>query len=165
VLVLASLPGRPCERHRIRSPMSHTLSPAQEMAIRAAMKLFIDEDHARGIPTDQRFSCDACRHSRPTAGAIRYAGCRLCNRCAIAYELASTCGLVANPEEYIAHKRQVVAGEEPRGERHAGQRQERAEGQRWHETTTEQERQGQAAMSAAGAAWHAVAGARPAAVL
>jgi hypothetical protein len=51
--------------------MSHRLSSAQMQEVRAAMKLFVQEDRVRGVPPDQQLYCAARRLCRPAAGEIQ----------------------------------------------------------------------------------------------
>ena len=41
-----------------------------------------------GISTGSRVICHNCGHVKPLAGAVRYGRYRLCNDCALHYELA-----------------------------------------------------------------------------
>ncbi len=116
------------------------------------MQLFLEEDRARGVLMDERFSCDACRRLRPRAGAIQYGHWRFCNRCAIAYELAVARGQTSDPESYLRALRTRGGGVAAPGrweEQDARQRQEWTEGQRWHQTSSEQEGQGEETLTAA----------------
>lgn len=66
----------------------HSLTREQTRAVRAVMRLFADEDLARGVARSARRLCERCRHLRRAAGFIQYGATALCNPCATAYELA-----------------------------------------------------------------------------
>jgi len=81
------------------------LSPTQVQAIRSAMKLFVDDDLARGVRLTDRMYCDACQRARPAAGVIRYGRYAVCNGCAMEYEVARAQGQIASPGQYVRDKR------------------------------------------------------------
>ncbi|HZU77271.1 MAG TPA: hypothetical protein VFA70_10940 [Dehalococcoidia bacterium] len=80
------------------------LSAAQIEAIRAAMRLFVEDDLARGMVRQSRLYCDACEQARPAAGFIHYGRYALCNACAIEYEVARTRGQVTTAGQYVRDK-------------------------------------------------------------
>src|SRR5438132_5894308 len=55
------------------------LTPTQVESIRAAMRVFVEDDLARGIAPSSRFYCDGCERGRPAAGFIQYGRYSLCN--------------------------------------------------------------------------------------
>ncbi len=81
-----------------------TLSITQIDAIRAVMKLFVDDDVARGVGAFGRVYCDGCEQPRPAAGGIHYDRYLLCNGCAIEYEVARARGLITTPGKYVRDK-------------------------------------------------------------
>lgn len=88
-----------------RAVVARPLSTAQVEAIRGAMRVFVEDDLARGVDETRRTYCDGCERARPTAGFIQYDRYALCNACATEYEVARARGLVATPGQYIRDKR------------------------------------------------------------
>ena len=88
-----------------RSTTARPLSAAQVTAIRDAMRLFVDDDLARGTEPQRRAYCDGCERARPAAGFIQYERYCLCNGCATEYAVARARALVTTPGQYIRDKR------------------------------------------------------------
>ena len=88
-----------------RTTVARPLSAAQVTAIRNAMRVFVDDDLARGAEAQRRAYCDGCERARPAAGFIQYDRYCLCNGCATEYEVARARALVATPGQYIRDKR------------------------------------------------------------
>ena len=95
--------GRASERPR-ESREPRTLTAQQTAAIRAVMRLFVDDDIAKGVSHDQRLHCDACERARPAPGYIRYDGRVFCNSCAIEYELARARGLIRTVTQFLRER-------------------------------------------------------------
>lgn len=68
--------------------VTHALSRIQVRAVHEVMRLFAEDDQARGVARDSRQACACCRTDRPAAGFIHYREAGLCNACATAFELA-----------------------------------------------------------------------------
>ncbi|HLZ72995.1 MAG TPA: hypothetical protein VKV26_24090 [Dehalococcoidia bacterium] len=83
---------------------TRSLSRGQIEAIRSAMRLFIDDDLARGVRQTDRVYCDACQRPRPAAGVIRYGRYALCNGCATEYEVARAHGALSTPGQFVRDK-------------------------------------------------------------
>jgi hypothetical protein len=77
------------------------LSQAQEVAIRTAMRLFLEDSLGRDNGANQRVYCDACQQSQPAAGSIRYRRYQLCNTCATQFELALARGYTASAGQFV----------------------------------------------------------------
>ncbi len=88
----------------ISTPLERSLTETQIDAIRSAMKLFVEDDLARGVTSFSRVFCDACEQARPAAGVIQYDRYCLCNRCAIEYEAGRARGIVSLPGQYVRDK-------------------------------------------------------------
>jgi len=54
-----------------------------------------------GVSTGTRILCHNCGHAKPLAGAARYGKYRLCNDCALNYELAKVEGKVKSIEDFV----------------------------------------------------------------
>lgn len=85
--------------------LGRPLSAAQVTAIRSAMRVFVDDDLARGIEPQRRLYCDGCERARPAAGFIQYERYAMCNECATEYEVARARALLASPGQFIRDKR------------------------------------------------------------
>ena len=68
------------------------------------MRLFVDDDVARGVRRTDRIYCDACQHPRPAPGTIRYGRYGFCNGCATEYEVARAKGALASPGQFVRDK-------------------------------------------------------------
>jgi len=77
------------------------LTMDQTAAITAVMRLFAEEDLAKGVPPNQRMRCDRCEMPKPLPGFVGYSTYKLCNDCSIEYELARAEGEVSTIEEFI----------------------------------------------------------------
>ncbi len=86
---------------------AHELTRGQLAAVHNVMRLFVDDDLARGVSPEQLMECDACRTARPMPGFIRYGSHRLCNPCATDYEVARIGGQVECAEQFV---REGIAG-------------------------------------------------------
>lgn len=94
--------------YRAPSPVVSTiagLTRQQRQAIREAMRTFVEEDLARGVPADRVERCDACARERPSAGFVTYGQTRLCNDCATRYEILRTDGAVREVDDFVRHRR------------------------------------------------------------
>jgi hypothetical protein len=85
------------------------LTPRQLTAVQMAMRVFVEDDLARGVPVDRRRHCGACRKERPAAGFIEYGPHAVCNRCATAYEVARLSALVSRIEPFLEDARLRLA--------------------------------------------------------
>lgn len=54
-----------------------------------------------GVSTSTKVMCHKCGHYKPLAGADRYGQYRLCNDCALRYELAKAEGDVQTIEDFV----------------------------------------------------------------
>ena len=58
-----------------------------------------------GISTQSMVICDNCRKVKPLVGAAHYGPYRLCNDCALGYELAKAAGETKSIEDFIPASR------------------------------------------------------------
>lgn len=97
----------PAELHQpavVAAPVEHVLTETQIEAICATMKLFVEDDLARGISASSRIYCDGCERARQAVGVIQYDRYSLCNRCAIEYEVGRARGMIVTPGQYVRDK-------------------------------------------------------------
>lgn len=79
------------------------LTERQVEAIKAAMRLFVEEDLERGIPPQSTCPCSACGHPRFAPGFVVYGDIRLCNECATDYEISRAQGVISTIDEFVSH--------------------------------------------------------------
>lgn len=60
-----------------------------------------------GISTQSMVICDNCRKVKPLVGSARYGPYRLCNDCALGYELAKAAGDIKSIEDFIPAEARV----------------------------------------------------------
>lgn len=88
--------------------VAHPLTAAQVRAIRAVMRLLVEDDLARNLAQAERW-CARCAALRPAAGAVTYDGVALCNACATHFELARTAGRVASVHAFLRRRGGIPA--------------------------------------------------------
>jgi hypothetical protein len=98
---LTSRPDGRDERSAVRRRGERILTESQIEAVRRAMRVFVEDDLARGVLASSLQPCDACQSSRPAVGFIHYGGYHVCNQCATAYELALMSGAVFAIDQFI----------------------------------------------------------------
>lgn len=79
------------------------LTEGQVEAIKAAMRLFVEEDLERGMPPQSTSPCDGCGRPRLAPGSVLYGGTRLCNECATDYEIARAQRAINSIDDFLAH--------------------------------------------------------------
>ena len=57
-----------------------------------------------GVSTGTRVICHNCGHAKPVAGSVHYGRYRLCNDCALQYELAKAEGAVQTIEDFVLNE-------------------------------------------------------------
>jgi hypothetical protein len=80
---------------------SRLLTETQIESVRRVMRVFVEDDLARGVLPSSLQRCDICQAPRPMVGFIRYDTYEVCNRCATDYELALMSGSVFAIEPFI----------------------------------------------------------------
>jgi hypothetical protein len=68
------------------------------------MRLFVEDDLARGTLRHAKMYCDGCERPQAAAGFISYERYALCNNCATEYEVARARGAVASAGQYVRDK-------------------------------------------------------------
>ncbi len=91
-------------RMRTAAPSGRNLTPEQIAAIRAVMRLFVEDDIANGVPLERRMYCDACQKPQSALGFIQYDRHLLCNPCAVEYEVARARGLALSAGQFVRDK-------------------------------------------------------------
>jgi hypothetical protein len=94
--------ARPVAAESCDAAQIRTLTPCQADAIRAVMRLFVDDDLSNGIGPAAGMHCAACGAERPAPGFMRYGTHEICNACAIEYEIARASGRTATIGVYLS---------------------------------------------------------------
>ena len=85
------------------------LSDNERKAITERIRgLRLEHMHA-GISTQSMVICGKCRKIKPLAGAGRYGSYRLCNECALGYEIAKAAGDIRSIEDFILTEARIRA--------------------------------------------------------
>lgn len=77
----------------------HKLSHPETKAITRKVRSLMTQDLARGVSGS--VLCHNCGRVKPLAGTVYHSHYRLCNDCALSYELAKANGDVQNAEDFI----------------------------------------------------------------
>ena len=77
------------------------LSDSERKAIIQRIHGLATKELQTGVSPSTRVICHNCGHAKPLAGAVRYGRYRLCNDCALQYELAKAEGDVQAIEEFV----------------------------------------------------------------
>lgn len=77
------------------------LSNSERKAIRERIRGLGLKDLRTGISTGSRVICHNCGHAKLLAESVRYDQYRLCNDCALRYELAKAEGDVETIEDFV----------------------------------------------------------------
>jgi len=80
--------------------VGRALTPGQIEAIRTVMRLFVEEDAARGVDPHSSLLCHRCQAPRRAIGSVRYDRFTFCNDCAVEYEIARARGATDSPAEF-----------------------------------------------------------------
>ena len=77
------------------------LSDSERKAIIEKMRVVGSQHAQAGVSACSRIICHNCGHARPLRGAARYHRYRLCNDCALSYELALAGGDVKTIKDWV----------------------------------------------------------------
>lgn len=80
------------------------LSDSQRKAITERIRGLGLEHLQAGISTGSRVICHNCGYSKLLAGSVHYGRYRLCNDCALSYELAKAEGAVQDIEDFVSNE-------------------------------------------------------------
>lgn len=85
------------------------LSDTERKVITNRIRGLREEHMHAGISTQSMIMCDKCRKIKPLRGAARYGAYRLCNDCALGYELAKAAGDIKSVEDFILAEKRMRA--------------------------------------------------------
>ena len=77
------------------------LSASEKEKIAQEVRSLVQSHLSMGISTDTRVICHNCGYAKPLIGAVRYGKYRLCNDCAVRYELAKGEGALNRIEDFV----------------------------------------------------------------
>lgn len=100
----------PAARPRPVTQVGRLLTPQQVESVRAIMRLFLEEDLARGVPADRRLLCGCCGLTKWAAGFVLYGRTPFCNDCAAELELSRLRGRCDTAAEFLASRADQAAG-------------------------------------------------------
>lgn len=93
--------SNPSRIYHAATPVGRSLTPGQVEAIRAVMRLFVDDDTAHGVDPRSTLFCHRCGASRRAIGSVRYERLTLCHECSVEYEITRARGLVEGAFEFV----------------------------------------------------------------
>ena len=77
------------------------ISDSKRKAITEKIRRLALKELQAGVSSGTRVICHNCGHAKPLAGAVRYGRYKLCNDCALQYELAKAGGNVQTIEDFV----------------------------------------------------------------
>lgn len=77
------------------------LSESERKMIEKRIQSLAQPHMSYGIFTGSRSICHNCGYAKPVIGAVQYGNYRLCNDCALQYELYRAEGSVKNIEDFV----------------------------------------------------------------
>jgi hypothetical protein len=77
------------------------ISESERKTIIERIRSLAQEHAEAGVDTDKRAICHNCGHAKPLTGSVHYGRYRLCNDCALRYELAKAQGDVEKVEDFV----------------------------------------------------------------
>jgi hypothetical protein len=77
------------------------LSESERKRITETVRSLVQKHAEAGVSSDSRVICHNCGHARPLIGSVYYGRYRLCNDCALSFELAKAQGDVENVEDFV----------------------------------------------------------------
>jgi len=77
------------------------LSDSDRKRITERVRSLVQKHIQAGVSSDSRAICHNCGHAKPLIGSVHYGRYRLCNDCALCYELAKARGDVENVEDFV----------------------------------------------------------------
>jgi len=81
--------------------MMGKLSDSEKEKIAQGVRSLVQSHLRLGISTGSRVICHNCGYAKPLIGAARYGKYRLCNDCAVRYELAKGEGTVKGIDDFV----------------------------------------------------------------
>lgn len=80
------------------------VSDSEKKAITERVRGLGLKDLQAGISTGSRVICHNCGHAKLLAGSVHYGRYRLCNDCALSYELTKAEGAVQTIEDFVLNE-------------------------------------------------------------
>lgn len=77
------------------------LSDVEKQVITERIRSLLQKHLEIGVPTGTKVICHNCGYAKPVAGVVHYGHYRLCNDCALQYEVAKAEGDVQTIEDFV----------------------------------------------------------------
>lgn len=77
------------------------LSESERKKITETIRSLVQKHAESGVSSGSRAICHNCGHAKPLIGSAHYGRYRLCNDCALNYELAKAQGDVQSIEDFV----------------------------------------------------------------
>jgi len=77
------------------------LSDSERERITGAVRGLVQKHTQYSVSLGTRAICHNCGHAKPLIGSVHYGRYRLCNDCALSYELAKAQGDVQDVEDFV----------------------------------------------------------------
>ena len=77
------------------------ISDSERKRITEAIRSLVQKHAEVGVSSGSRAICHNCGHAKPLVDSVHYGRYRLCNDCALRYELAKAQGDVKNVEDFV----------------------------------------------------------------
>lgn len=77
------------------------LSDSDRKRITERIRSLVQKHIQAGVSSDSRAICHNCGHTKPLIGSVHYGRYRLCNDCALQYELAKAGDDVQTIEDFV----------------------------------------------------------------
>lgn len=77
------------------------LSDLDRRIITERIRSLVQKHLEMGVSTDTKVICHNCGHAKSVVGAVSYGRYRLCNDCALQYEIAKAKGNIQTIEDFV----------------------------------------------------------------
>lgn len=77
------------------------LSDSERKKITERIRGLVQKNSEAGVSPDDMALCHNCGHTKPLVESVYYGRYRLCNDCALSYELAKAQGDVEDVEDFV----------------------------------------------------------------
>jgi ABC-type phosphonate transport system ATPase subunit len=93
--------GVKAKRRKREEEAMGTLSDSERKRITETIRSMVQKHAEASVSSGSSAICHNCGHVRPLTGSVHYGRYRLCNDCALSYELAKAQGNVQNVEDFV----------------------------------------------------------------
>jgi len=89
------------KRRKAKEQAMGRLSDSERKTITETIRSLVQKHTEAGVSSGSSAICHNCGHVSPLIGSVHYGRYRLCNDCALSYELAKAQGDVQNVEDFV----------------------------------------------------------------